>query len=157
MKKNDMQCPADEFAQTVYPPEQQPEGRYFEGGAYRDTDSGKHDYEGFLNPLPLSAFGEYMTEHRLQSDGTMRDSDNWQAGIPMPQYMKSMLRHVFDVWAIHRGLFVYKERKDGREITHVTAHYHVEPGWRLVDMKEALCAVWFNTQGYLFEWLKENE
>jgi hypothetical protein len=50
-------------------------------GATRDTSNGKNDYEGFNNPLVELAFGDYMTEHRIQSDGSLRDSDNWQQGF----------------------------------------------------------------------------
>ena len=106
-------------------------GRYFETGAYRDTDAGKNDYEGFLDPLVIEAFGDYMTKHRLQSDGEMRDSDNWQRGIPREQYMKSAWRHFLDLWQEHRG---YASR-DG--------------------IDEALGGLVFNILGYWHEHLKE--
>src|ERR1700754_2521147 len=38
--------------------------RQFSTGATRDTDAGKVDYEGFLSPYALKAFGEYMDRHR---------------------------------------------------------------------------------------------
>jgi hypothetical protein len=101
--------------------------RTFETGATRDTAEGKLDYEGFLSPLVLQRFAQYMDEHRVQSDGTLRDSDNWQKGIPLDQYMKSGWRHFFDWWAGHRG----------------GSH----------DM-EALCALLFNVMGYMHEALK---
>ena len=107
--------------------------RKFETGATRDTDEGKHDFEGFLSPTVINRFGEYMTKHRKQSDGSLRDSDNWQKGMPKEQYMKSLLRHVHDMWLEHRGL----ESKDGIE--------------------EAICAIIFNSQGYLHELLKERK
>ena len=80
--------------------------RVFEGGATRDNDETKPDYEGYLSPLVIYRYGEYMTKHRKQSDGNMRDSDNWQrgSGIPMAQYMKSMFRHLIDLWTLHRGI-----------------------------------------------------
>ena len=78
-------------------------GRYFESGAYRDADDDKWDYEGFLSPLVLEAYAAYMHRHRLQSDGQMRDSDNWQRGIPPEQYVKSAWRHFMDLWKEHRG------------------------------------------------------
>lgn len=71
--------------------------RTFDTGATRDTDEGKLDFEGFLSPLALERFAEYMNKHRQQSDGSLRDSDNWQKGIPVKQYMKSMWRHFFAV------------------------------------------------------------
>ena len=108
-----------------------PVGRHFASGAYRDTEDGKYDYEGFLSPLVLERFAEYMHEHRRQSDGAFRASDNWQAGMPREVYLKSGLRHVMDWWKEHRGL----QSRDGLE--------------------NALCAVMFNVMGYLLEVLKE--
>jgi len=107
--------------------------RYFETGAYRDIDNSKLDYEGFLNPLVLKTFGEYMQKHRKQSDGVMRDSDNWQKGIPQEVYMKSLLRHTHDMWMENRG---YQSR-EGR-----------------ID---AVCGVMFNSMGWLLEELKKGE
>lgn len=107
--------------------------RKFDTGATRDTDEGKLDYEGFLSPAVLVEFARYMNVHRHQSDGQLRDSDNWQKGIPMDAYMKSLWRHFMDVWQLHRGITP-------------------ESG---VDMTEALCSVLFNVQGYLHEVLKD--
>jgi len=104
--------------------------RQFETGATRDTDVGKHDYEGFLSPLVIERFGEYMTKHRHQSDGKLRDSDNWQRGIPLAQYIKSGWRHFFDWWKAHRG---YTSRE---------------------GLEDALCGLLFNAMGYLHEHLK---
>lgn len=109
------------------------EGRYFDTGAYRDTDKNKNDYEGFLSPLVIEAFGNYMSKHRIQSDGKLRDSDNWQKGISQEVYMKSLYRHFMDLWLEHRG---YKSR-EGKE--------------------NALCGIMFNTMGYLFESLKNKK
>ena len=105
--------------------------RTFETGATRDTDSGKHDYEGFLSPLVIERFGEYMSLHRHQADGKLRDSDNWQKGIPKKEYIKSMFRHLITLWGIHRGY---------------------EP---VNELEVALCGILFNAQGYLHEVLKE--
>lgn len=109
------------------------EVRKFETGATRDVDTNKLDYEGFLEPSAVKRFAEYMHKHRVQSDGTLRDSDNWQKGIPKDAYMKSMWRHFHDVWAYHRG---YKPN---------------EP------IEDALCALLFNVQGYLTTLLKESK
>ena len=111
--------------------------RVFETGATRNTDVNKFDYEGFLSPTALEAFGEYMHTHRRQADGSLRASDNWQKGISLPVYMKSMLRHVFDLWAMHRGCKRYSP-EDGHELT----------------MKEVCSSVLFNVMGYLHETLK---
>lgn len=112
--------------------------RQFESGATRNLDNNKLDYEGFLSPLVIEAFGKYMHSHRLQKDGTMRSSDNWQLGIGFDVYMKSGWRHFFDWWKLHRGLEAASP-EDGHQI----------------DKVEALCALMFNVQGYLHELLKE--
>src|SRR3972149_6479395 len=77
--------------------------RTFSTGATRDTNQNKPDYEGFLSPLVIKRFGEYMSKHRVQSDGNLRDSDNWQKGIPKEEYMKSAWRHFMDWWLENRG------------------------------------------------------
>lgn len=105
--------------------------RQFETGATRDNDDTKLDYEGFFSPLVLERFAQYMNEHQHQSDGKLRASDNWQKGIPKDVYMKSGFRHFMDWWMQHRGL-------EARE-----------------DLENALCALLFNIQGYLYEVLKE--
>jgi hypothetical protein len=107
--------------------------RKFKTGATRDDDIAKYDYEGFLSPVVLQRFAEYMNKHRIQADGNVRDSDNWQRGIPKNAYMKSLFRHFMDLWLEHRG---YRSR-DGTE--------------------EALCAIMFNTMGYLLEVLTEKQ
>lgn len=107
--------------------------RKFSTGATRDTEEGKPDYEGFLSPLVIKRFGEYMNKHRTQSDGSLRDSDNWQKGMPKDTYIKSGFRHFMDWWLEHRG---FKSR-DGVE--------------------DALCGLLFNVQGYLHEVLKEEK
>ena len=111
--------------------------RTFSSGATRHADDKKYDYEGFLSPWAIRRYGEYMHAHRVQADGTKRDSDNWQKGIPIDQYMKSLLRHVFDVHSIHRGLKTF-DTKDGEEI----------------GIEDALCGVIFNAFGFLHERLK---
>ena len=98
--------------------------RRFDGGATRDTDTDKLDFEGFLAPRVLRAYAEYMHECRVQSDGALRASDNWQKGIPRSVYMQSMWRHFFEVWEGHRAGAV---------------------------SRSALCGLLFNVMGYLFE------
>lgn len=114
--------------------------RKFKTGATRDTDEGKYDYEGFLSPLVIKRFAEYMNKHRKQSDGSLRDSDNWQKGIPKEAYIKSAWRHFLDVWFIHRGYKRFDKQRN-EEIT----------------IEEALCALLFNVMGYLYEILKNKK
>lgn len=104
--------------------------RKFDTGATRDTDVNKPDYEGYISPLVIEAFGRYMTRHRKLPDGSLRASDNWQKGIPQDVYMKSAWRHFVDWWIAHRG---YKIKE---------------------SLEEALCGVLFNVMGYLHEHLK---
>lgn len=130
--------------------------RKFKTGATRDTEEEKLDYEGFLSPLALHAYAKYLNKHRIQSDGTLRDSDNWQKGISIDVYMKSICRHQMDLWAIHRGYVVYKERTDKGEITHilVSRKEFKNPGWTLVTLEDALGGLIFNSMGYLHEYIK---
>jgi hypothetical protein len=106
--------------------------RTFDTGAKRDTDTGKPDYDGFVSPLVLEAFGAYMDHNRQMADGSRRDSDNWQKGIPQTAYMKSGWRHFVDWWKEHRGL----PTKEG--------------------IVWAILGLLFNAQGYLHEYLKAN-
>jgi hypothetical protein len=80
-----------------------PAPRQFSSGANRDTAEGKHDFDGFFSPLMFEAFGTYMDYNRQLPDGSIRDSDNWQLGIPLDVYRKSLWRHWFDVWRFLRG------------------------------------------------------
>lgn len=114
--------------------------RRFKSGATRDDNEKKNDYEGYFHPLVIEEYGNYMTVHRKQADGELRDSDNWQRGIPKTAYIKSLWRHFLDLWFLHRG---YKrfDKKDGHEIT----------------VREACCAIKFNINGYLYEDLKNKK
>ena len=125
-------CEYDRHERPAVPDTDDGTIRKFATGATRDTAQDKPDYEGFLSPAVLIRFGEYMDANRKQSDGSLRASDNWQKGIPQEQYVKSLLRHVVDVWAIHRGVPTRTE-----------------------DIEESLCAIIFNASGLLFEKLKE--
>lgn len=105
--------------------------RTFDTGATRDTSTDKLDMEGFTHPMVMKQFAKYMNMNRLQSNGTLRDSDNWQAGIPLDVYIKSMKRHFDDVWAEHRG-------------------FDTDAG-----LTASLCGLMFNVMGYLYESLKD--
>ncbi len=114
--------------------------RKFDSGATRDQDTTKFDYEGFLSPLALRRFAEYMHKNRVQSDGTIRDSDNWQKGIPRSSYMKSLWRHLMTVWCHHRKMPGDDPRTGGTS--------------GCESLEDALCGVIFNAQGYLHEIMK---
>ena len=107
--------------------------RQFETGATRNDDYDQLDYEGFLSPLAIKRFGEYMHRHRVQADGTIRESDNWQKTMPLDSFIKSAWRHFHDWWMEHDG---YQSRE---------------------TMEDALCGLLFNTMGYLHEILKARQ
>jgi hypothetical protein len=118
---------------NMYPPIPPVKMREFATGATRNVDDTKLDYEGFLSPLVLHAYAEYLHSHRRQADGKYRDADNWQKGMPQAVYMKSMWRHFMDVWLHHR--------KSGLLIQDSFTH--------------CLCALMFNVMGMLHEHQKE--
>lgn len=109
--------------------------RAFETGATRSADAGRYDPEGFLSPIVIERYCEYMQKHRVQPDGSVRASDNWQKGLSPESYMKGLQRHNLHAWARFRGFSV------------------VDPG-AAADLEEDLCAIIFNAQGLLFELLK---
>jgi hypothetical protein len=76
-----------------------------------------------------------MNMNRVQSDGKVRDSDNWQKGMPMDVYMKSGYRHFMEWWIEHRK---------GDDMSNPNA------------MVAGLCGLMFNVMGYLHEWLKKH-
>jgi len=106
-----------------------PAKRTFDTGATRDTEMGKLDFEGFLSPLVLVRYAEYLDSHRTMKDGSIRESDNWQKGIPINVYMKSLHRHYMDMWLVHR-------------------RWTPDHG---AFMEDAMCAIMFNVMGYLHE------
>lgn len=101
--------------------------RVFDSGASRDSDEGKLDYEGFVCPYVIKKFAEYMHSKRSMSNGEVRDSDNWQKGIPKSELIKSAVRHMQDWKLTHRG---YEDEA-------------------IENIEETLCALMFNTMGYL--------
>jgi len=107
--------------------------RSFDSGATRSSEEGKYDYEGFLSPRVLERYAEYMNENRVQADGVIRDSDNWQKGMGLNVFMKSLWRHFMSLWKLHRGI------KDPDTI------------------ETALCALMFNVMGYMHEVLVAKE
>lgn len=110
------------------------EMRQFEGGATRNSEEGKLDFEGFFSPIVMERYAQYMNKHRLQADGNLRDSDNWQKLFGekhLDVCMKSGFRHFMDWWKQHRGY-------EGQD-----------------ELQESICALMFNAQAYLFKLLKD--
>lgn len=108
----------------------------FNTGATRSDDTTRIDPEGFLSPIAVDRYCEYLHKHRFQADGSVRASDNWQRGMPLDRYVKSLWRHLLHLWQRHRGWGVTDPRAG-------------------VDIEEDLCAIMFNAQGMLHEILKE--
>ena len=112
--------------------------RQFKTGATRDsgvdpkTGLPKLAYNGFFSARVLKRRAEYMNKHRVQADGSLRAPDNWKKGIPQSVYLESLTRHVMDLLLLHEGV-------GG------------------VDLQETLCAISFNSDGFLHEVLKEDE
>ena len=77
--------------------------------------------------MTIQHYAEFMHSHRALEDGSLRDSDNWQKGIPRAQLMKSLLRHVNDLHLHHRG---YEDLA-------------------VETVQDSLCAIVFNALGYL--------
>ena len=108
--------------------------RTFVSGATRSPLDDKLQYSGFISPIVLKRYAEYMHRHRLQSDGELRDADNWQKGIPDDSAFDSMLRHVMDIWLYGRDF--------GAEATE--------------EKLESLCAIIFNASVLIFNQEKKN-
>jgi hypothetical protein len=114
--------------------------RQFSSGATRDTEAGKLDFEGFMSPIVIQAYAKYLNKHRIQSDGKVRDSDNWQKLFGekhLDVCIKSGFRHFFAWWMLHRGFDAGTDK--GQPIT--------------VD--DALGGLIFNAMAYWFKILKE--
>lgn len=105
--------------------------RTFNTGATRDTDTNKLDLDGFLCPLVLERYAEYMNANRKMADGSIRASDNWKAGIPQEVYRKSTWRHFFSFWK------------------------HCLSGDKVLAIVDA-CGILFNVMGWMHEELKND-
>lgn len=116
--------------------------RKFESGATRDTETGKLDYEAFMSPLVIQAYARYLHKHRFQSDGNIRDGDNWQKMFGDKHYdvcIKSLFRHFMDAWLIHDGFMPRIEKGE------------------VVTIDDALAGIIFNAMAYWFKILKDRE
>jgi hypothetical protein len=110
--------------------------RIFKTGATRDTTQGKLDYVKALSPIVLRRYVQYLGKHRLQSDGSYRDFDNWKNGMPQEVYHSGGGRHFFDTWLLTEG--------------YTTSDNHGP----VTDIEDTLCAEIFNKMGRLKEILE---
>jgi hypothetical protein len=110
----------------------------FDTGATRSASEGKIDFEGHINPFVEHVYGKYMNEHRVQRDGKLRASDNWQLGIPIPNYMKSLVRHMNELRCMYRGTTMINS--DNGEV---------------FKLRDVLCALRFNIDGLMLELIKD--
>lgn len=117
---------------------QSPLLRQFESGATRSADAGRYDPDGFLSPLVIERYCEYMNKHRIQADGSVRGSDNWQKGLPLAVYAKGGWRHFLHFWTRHRG-------------------WNVSDSAAAASIEEDICALLFNLNGYLHELLAQQQ
>jgi len=91
-----------------------------------------------MSPIVLKRFAEYMDLHRKQTDGVLREPDNWQKLFGDKHEdvcMDSLYRHLMDVWLINKGF-----KSEARE-----------------DIESALCAILFNAQAWLFKVLMDKQ
>jgi hypothetical protein len=106
----------------------------FGTGATRNRKENELRYDGFLSPLALQMFARYMHKNRKTADGTIREPDNWQKGMPDASYLDSLLRHVMDIWLIYRGF--PEAAREGKF--------------------ESLSGAFFNIQGLMHNWMTED-
>lgn len=110
--------------------------KVFPTGATRGANDNKLSYKGFLSPIVLKRYAEYMHRARLRDipEGqTIRQPDNWKKGIDKEHYADSLVRHTVEFWeALER-----KWPEQGSEA-----------------LRDTLCAIMFNAMGYLYEDLK---
>jgi hypothetical protein len=108
------------------------EVRTFDSGATRSPIADKLEYARFFDSRVLKRRAEYMHKHRKQSDGQIREPDNWKRGIPLGSYHDSLTRHIKDIDLHMQGYDSEAEE----------------------DFETAVVAAMFNLEGMLFEILK---
>lgn len=133
--------------------------REFKTGANRNSSNGKFVYSDFINPLNEHSFAKYMHGKRFLDDGTYRDGNNWQRGIPMEELLKSFRRHSWELEALHLGYVLVRYTDEEGEHTEV---FHNKEGlqefvnemdvldikWEFVNIEDVLNAIRFNTEAY---------
>ncbi len=110
--------------------------RQFNSGATRDTVEGKLSYVRALSPIVLQRYVQYLDVHRKQSDGSMREFDNWKQGIPKEAYLDGSGRHFVAMWLLEHG-------------------FPASDNHGPVTLEDSLCGIIFNAMGRLHELLKE--
>ena len=110
--------------------------RQFDSGATRDTVEGKLSYVKALSPIVLQRYVQYLDAHRKQSDGSMRDFDNWKKGLPKEAYLDGLGRHFIAAWLLEHG-------------------FPASDNHGPVTLENSLCGIIFNAMGRLHESLKE--
>jgi len=108
----------------------------FEGGATRSAEGpDRPDYRKALSPIVLQGYVEYLGRHRLQADGSLRDWDNWKAGVPLDRYLGGLGRHDMNVWLLMHG---FPAEDDNGPVT----------------LLDSLYGVIFNSMGMIHEILR---
>jgi hypothetical protein len=130
-------CP-DFQPKLKQPQKTPPKIRQFDSGATRDTDVNKPSYIKALSPIVLQGYVEYLGQHRLQSDGNLRDWDNWKQGIPQEVYLDGLGRHEMAVWLLCHD-------------------FPASDNHGSVTLLDSLYGVIFNAQGMAHEILKEQQ
>lgn len=90
----------------------------------------KLHYLGYFSPHVLERIAEHMFENRFRQDGSVRPPDDWKSELTKEEFLESLLRHTVELWKIHEG-----ELSD------------TPP---LEDLETTLCAIVFNSMGYLY-------
>jgi hypothetical protein len=112
--------------------------RQFDSGATRDTAEGKLSYVKALSPIVLQRYVQYLDVHRKQSDGSMREFDNWKQGIPEETYLDGLGRHFVAAWLLAQD-------------------YPASDNHGPVTLEDSLCAIIFGASGWLHEILKKDK
>jgi hypothetical protein len=131
--------------------------RTFESGATRDTANGKFEYLGFIHPLNDYSFAKYMDSHRLQPDGSVRDSNNWWKGFGKDTIIQSLVRHVEDLKLLHSGFFVY-EMRENNIAKRIVKKYKIDKlpdNWKIITIEDCCNAIRFNAEVYRIEFSNE--
>ena len=114
--------------------------REFETGATRNNDQERVDWVKMLSLPAMFEYARYMSRHRLQTDGKLREFDNWKGadkkgGFPLDEVVESLMRHTLDLAALQNG----------------------DVPMRPCDTREACCAIIFNAMAYLHTILSARE